>query len=213
MTAPIQPASNPQAGATQTDPAPSNPQAGGTTPSPDGQHPPVGEGQISADRVREIQRENQALRKRIEAEEEAKRQADLAKLGDVERLQKQLDDAAKSTKAAQDRAAQAEAMLIAKNLGIIYPDVAIAAIKDQLKVSKDGALENAEDLLKAFMESHPLIAAQGQPPSSPASQPQQVGIQPANPSRSAQTQTVTTGFDPAHPPSWRDVPFGKRPGG
>lgn len=206
MTVPGSPApSNPPVGGTAPEPAPTNPPVGGSTPSPAAPNPQAGGEPISQDRIREIMRENQQLRAREKAAEEAKQAADLAKLGDVERLTKQLEIEAASREAAQARAAQTEAKLLAKDLGIVYPDIAVAAIKDQLKIGKDGSLENAEDLLKAFITAHPLMAAQQTPPTTQAAP--QVGVQPANPSRSSQqSQGVQPGFDPAHPPSWRDVP-------
>lgn len=207
MSVPTTPGSNPQAGASQTDPAPANPQAGGPTPSPEGQHPQAGEGQIDPGKYRETMRENQALRKRLADLDEAKRQEELQKLGDVERLQKQLEAEAASRQAAQDRAARTEAMLLAKTLGIVYPDIAVSAIfanKDALKIAKDGTVENAEELLKAFIDAHPLMTAQQTPP---APQPApQVGLQPANPSRSSQ-QTAGKPFDPKNPTRWADVPW------
>jgi hypothetical protein len=152
-------------------------------------------------------RENQALRDREAKAEEATRKAELAKLGDVERLTKQLEIEAASRQAAQARAAQTEAKLIAKELGIVYPDIAVAAIKDQLKIAADGSLENAEDLLKAFIAAHPLMAAQQA--ITPSQAAPQVGIQPANPSRSSQAVQPRT-FDPANPTRWADVKWKDR---
>jgi len=207
MAAPTPANSNPQAGGSSPDPATTpNTQAGGAPPDNAGQHPQAGEGQISADKVREIQRENQALRKRLDALDEAAKAAELAKLGDVERLQKQYEVEVASRKAAQDRAAQTEAMLLARELGIVYPDVAVAAIRDKLKVAADGSLENAEDLLKAFIAAHPLITAQQTPANQP---PPQAGVLPANPSRSSQAAPSRT-FDPANPTRWADIQWKER---
>jgi hypothetical protein len=210
MSAPTPTDSNPLAGGSQPVPAtPTNPLAGGSTPDNAGQHPLAGEGQIDPGKYRETMRENQALRKRLDALDEAAKQAELDKLGNVERLQKQYEAEVVSRKAAQDRAAQTEAMLLARELGIVYPDVAVAAIKDKLKIAADGSLENAEDLLKAFIEAHPLITAQQA--IAPSQAAPQVGLQPANPSRSSQQSSgVPTGFDPNNPPRWSQVPFGQK---
>lgn len=180
--------SNPQAGGSQPDPAtPPNPQAGGAASDNAGQHPQAGEGQISADRFREVQREAQALRKRLAEIDEATRQAELAKLGDLERAKA---EAAKHQQAAleyqqkyQELAVRSAIKDKAVGMGFHDPDDACRFLlaSGDLDYDEDGQPKNAEKLLKALSENKPYLLKTAAP------QQPQAGVFPANPSRSGQT--------------------------
>ena len=205
MTVPTSAGSNPPEGASQTDPAPSNPQAGATAPSADGQHPQAGEGQIDPGKIREIQRENQALRKRLAEIDEAARQAELAKLGETEKAKA---EAAKHQQSLLELQQKHQALLVRSAIRdsaiaekFRHPEDAYLHIMNsgELEFDEDGNPKNVDALVKKLANARADLLDTQTPAPQPAPQP---GLTPANPSRSS--QNALPPFDPKNPPRLTD---------
>src|SRR5262249_55574774 len=148
--------------------------------------PQAGEGEIAQDVAREIKRENAALRKRLKEIDDAAAAADLAKLGDVEKANRQLQAVQKQADAYRAKLAGMAVQIEAQKLGIVDPEVAATLISGKLEFDADGTPTNAADLLKDLAKAKPYLVSQaggaGQGQQQPAG-PNAGGA--TNPSRSA----------------------------
>lgn len=124
--------------------------------------------------------------KRLAELEEAQRKADLAKLDDRQRLEKELADLqtkhADIQRASQERIIRAEVRAHAASVGV-PPELASRLLDySEIKFDDDGEPQNIGDLLKALIKQYPQLAVSGGAAAKP--QPTSVGNNPANPPRS-----------------------------
>jgi hypothetical protein len=119
--------------------------------------------------------------------QDAQQAAELAKLGDLEKAQKQLSDTQKQLDAYKARIADYAVQMAAQKLGIRDPEVAATLIRAQLTLGDDGAPTNAEELLKDLLKSKPYLKADE------PTQQQQQRVTPGatNPGRGTSSGTVT----------------------
>jgi hypothetical protein len=200
---------NPPAGGRGASSADPNPQAGAGQPvgnaGTDGgssPYPQAGEeGTLSADQVREIKREAQALRKRLAEYEAAAQASDLAKLDEVERYKKLYEGAQQQNAAYEIELQQSrlykEIAKHAPSLNLVDPDAAAMFLNSggELDTDDKGNFTNVQALLEKLVSSKPyLVAQQGTsinrpniPSSGGATNPSRSGIPaaPAAPQRTA----------------------------
>ena len=186
--------------APQPNPA-ANPPAGGPQPNNLDPNPPAGGDQIDSGKYRETMRENQKLRQRLAEIDEQAKAKELAKLGKMDQLQKQLETQQAEMKATQERYAASEVKLLAKELRIRNPEHAYKLIRDELKLGKDGTPENAKDLLEALIKGDPYLVESSAPEPQPQPRPAQPNPGATNPSRSAGSQQITN----PRSLTWNDV--------
>lgn len=166
---------NPQAGngAGQGNAGGSNPQAGNGDPAVNPQagnsgsgSPPNSQPQMSHEDALEALRKerlaNADARKKLAAFEKAQQEADLAKLGDLEKANKQLSDLqakyADTQRIAQERIVAYEVKLAASDLQFHNPAAAVKLLDwSQLEFDDDGMPKNAAALLKNLAEHDPWL--------------------------------------------------------
>jgi hypothetical protein len=125
--------------------------------------PPNESSSVSLEDLKKIQRENQSLRARLKAVDDAKAAEEAAKLSEHEKTQKALTDATEQIKTLKSRIAQQAAQLEAAKLGIVDPEVAATLIQSKLELDDDGAPTNAGDLLAALLKEKPYLKATAEP--------------------------------------------------
>jgi len=84
-----------------------------------------------------------------------------AQLSEAQKLERRATEAEASVKAYQARVAGYEVRLAAQRLGIIDPDLAALAIRDQLEYEDDGTPKNADKLLADLLKAKPYLAGGG----------------------------------------------------
>ena len=142
----------PQAGVTVTP----QPQAG-TTPQPE---PQAGDGtneQLSLDEARKLRKENQTLRQRQKAIDDAEEAARVAALSELDKSNKRAQDAEAKIKDMQDKLVQAQVKLAAKDKGIIDPDLAALALQSSLEFDEDGMPSNLDKALADLIKNKPYL--------------------------------------------------------
>ena len=190
-----------------------NPPTQAVTTTPE---PPAGDGHetISLDEARKLRRENQTLRQRQKAIDDAEEAKRLAVLSDVDKATKRATEAEQRVQQYQQRAILAEVKMAALAKGIIDPDLAALAIKDTLEFGDDGMPTNLEKTLDALIKSKPYLApkpaepAAPEPPATPAPTAQpSVPPVPATPAMNpGRTNIIQPGAAiPGKIPSWGDV--------
>lgn len=142
---------------------------------------PVAQGQVppSSDPATPVQPEltpeqlKDALRKarddaasyRIKAEkyEQDRLAAERAQMTAAERANAELADAKKQLETirahARSNALEAAVAVKAGPLGIVYPDLALAAIEKQITFGDDDKPQNVDELLRAFIQAHPGLTS------------------------------------------------------
>lgn len=133
---------------------------------------------------------NRVDSKRLAELEEVQRKAELAKLDDRQRLEKELGDLqakyADTQRTYQERLIRAEVRAQAASVGI-PPELAGRLLDySEITYSDDGEPENIGKLLSALAKQYPQLATNGAQVAAPAKpQPTSVGANPANPARGA----------------------------
>ena len=131
--------------------------------------------------VAELRRENASYRTRQKAIEDAQAAADLAKLGDLEKAQKQAADAQKQIETYKQELVNSRVREAAITKGIIDPEIAALALKDKLEYGDDGMPTNLEKALDDLVKAKPYLLTQAdsaaqtastnRPPTTPANNP------------------------------------------
>jgi hypothetical protein len=155
------------------------PQAG--TPATDGQAPVSHTATTtatiddSAKLIDRLRKENAEARKRLSAYEEAEKQAqeaqriaDEAKLSEIERIKKQHADAEARIKQQQQQLVMAQVKLLAKDKGIINPELIAPVVERKLEYDKDGEPTNLEQVLDDLIKGNPYLVKQPEPAVPPA---------------------------------------------
>src|SRR6266568_8916999 len=119
--------------------------------------------------------ENDRHSKRLSAYEklekeqaEAKRIADEAQLSEIERVKKQHQDAEARIKQQQQQLVMAQVKLLAKDKGIINPELIAPVVERKLEYDKDGELTNLEAVLDELIKGNPYLVKPAEPAPSPA---------------------------------------------
>lgn len=112
--------------------------------------------------VSELRKENAQHRTELKKFQDAQAAADLAKLGDLERANKQLETVTKQAETFKARIADMAVQLAAGKLGIRDPEVAATLIREKLEIGDDGAPTNADELLKDLLKAKPYLKAEEQ---------------------------------------------------
>lgn len=167
------------------------------------------EAQAAIDRLqRELERTNrEAASHRVENKtlKQQQEDAERARLSDLEKAQK---DAAKHQQTAAELQQKYQALAVrmsirdqASGLNFYDPEDAFRFLlaSGELEYDDEGLPKNAEKLLKSLAENKPYLIKQQATPPTPAPQ---VGLTPANPSRSS--QSALPPFDPKNPPRLTD---------
>jgi hypothetical protein len=195
---------NPQAGGRSgSKETSSNPQAGASesqgnnsidSQQGDSQHPQAGEeNTLPPDRIREIMRENQALRKAAKERETADQAKELASLDELSRTQKQLESEqvrnADLLIKLQSKALSEELMEHGPALGITDFGLARKALLTEagLETDEDGNYTNFKKVLEKLVSEHPSLVANTLPRPAPsptsggATNPGRSSVSPAQP--------------------------------
>ncbi len=139
------------------------------------------------DALRKARDDAAAYRKKAEEYEAARTAAERAKMDEATRAKAELEDAKalveKVRAHARQNALEAAVAVKAGPLGIVYPDLALAAIEKQVTFGDDDKPQNVDELLRAFIQSHPGVTS-----ASNVSRNTSVG-NPARPSQG--TQVIT----------------------
>lgn len=138
-------------------------------PQADPQHSPAEEEHVSLEHVKKVRQENATLRDRLAQVETAQKEAELAKLGELEKTQKLFSDL-------QEKYATLEADHLnlrlstqvakaAQALGFIdYEDAyKMLLTGGELEADKDGTYVNVEKLLEKLAAAKPYLLAGNQP--------------------------------------------------
>src|SRR6266568_1013217 len=119
--------------------------------------------------------ENDRHSKRLSAYEklekeqaEAKRIADEAQLSEIERIKKQHQDAEARIKQQQQQLVMAQVKLVAKDKGIINPELIAPVVERKLEYDKDGELTNLEAVLDELIKGNPYLVKPAETAPSPA---------------------------------------------
>ncbi len=109
-------------------------------------------------------RDNEAKHRQEKAAwEAAKREAELAQMSAAERAKAEAEDYKKQLETiranARDNALEAAVALKARELGIVYPDLAKLAIAAQVSYGDNDKPQNVDELLRAFIQSHPNVTS------------------------------------------------------
>ena len=119
--------------------------------------------------------ENDRHSKRLSAYEklekeqaEAKRIADEAQLSEIERIKKQHQDAEARIKQQQQQLVMAQVKLVAKDKGIINPELIAPVVERKLEYDKDGEPTNLEAVLDELIKGNPYLVKPAEPAPSPA---------------------------------------------
>lgn len=144
---------------------PNTPQAQAATPEPQ-----AGDGHdesLSLEEARKLRREAANLRKRLQAYEEAEKQAQEAKLSEIEKLQKQHADMQArhetQSRAAQERIIRYEIKLAAHSAHVIDPDAVVKLLDwSELEFDDDGLPTNVDKLVARLLESKPYLVGNSQ---------------------------------------------------
>lgn len=116
--------------------------------------------------------------------EKAQQDAELAKLGDLEKVSKQLEQVSAQAATYKATIASLVAQLEASKLGIVDPEVAATLIQSKLELGDDGRPTNAGDLLSALLKEKPYLKAAD----TTQQQPPRAGMTATNAGRGAGTQ-------------------------
>jgi len=155
--------------------------------------------------IAELRKENASHRTKLKTFEEAQAAAELAKLGDLEKAQKQAEQAQKQLETYKQELVNAQVKLAAKDKGIIDPDIAALALKDKLEYGDDGMPSNLEKALDDLIKAKPYLLAQAQSAAQTAST-QRAPTTPANnPGRSSIVQPGGSTMQPGKVTTWHDV--------
>jgi len=161
---PAEPTTQPQAGTSSASAPPAGTDQSQTSASSNG-----GSEQLSLDEAKKLRQEHNSLRKRVAEYEQAARDAELAKLSETERIQKQASEHQARALELELRVQQQELKLagyaLAPTLGITDIGLALAAVQSEHAHEiafddKTGTPTNLEALLKAVVKDHPGLAAQ-----------------------------------------------------
>ncbi len=173
MSAPTQ-GSNPAPGGemppAQGGAMPPTPPANGVMPSSDpanqGQPPNPRQGWTTEqyeDALRKAREEAIQHRKKLDEIEAARTSAERAKMDEASRAKAELEDAKKQLETirahARDNALEAAVALKARELGIVYPDLAKLAIASSVQFGDDDKPQNVDELLRAFVQTHPNLTS------------------------------------------------------
>ena len=155
----------PQAGTPNTTTATETPQAGGTQ-STTAQATQQGglTHEQALEELAKVRREAAQHRTELKKFQDAQAAAELAKLGDLERANKQLETVSKQVDAYRARIADMAVQLAAGKLGIRDPEVAATLIRAQLDIDAEtGEPKNADELLKELLRAKPYLKAEPEP--------------------------------------------------
>lgn len=189
-------------------PTSGSPQAGATSTT-DGQAPvsqtqPTDHEKI----IEQLRKENAAARKRLDAFEQAQKEADLAKLSETEKLTAQHSELqakhAELERRYQERVISSEVQVQASALGIVHPEKVYRLIDtSELEFDDDGMPTNAKALIEKLLKEMPELAGEKQ--QSPAQQQQQKppAVPAMNPGRSSIQQPGQG--TPGRIPGWHEV--------
>lgn len=182
-----------------------SPQAGASTT--DGQAP-VSQPTDHEKIIEQLRKENAAHRKKLEAFEQAQKDADLAKLGETEKLQKQHGDLqskyAELEARYQERVIKSEFQVQAAALGIVHPERVYRLVDtSELEFDDDGLPKNAKALIENLLKEMPELTGTKQEPPAQQQQPKPPTVPAMNPGRSSIQQPGQG--TPGRIPSWNEV--------
>lgn len=165
---PADPTTAPQAGTPTAPATPADANAQPTQPATD------------LEDLKKLRSEAANLRKRLKEVDDAKAAEDLAKLGELERANKQLETVTKQVDAYRGAIAELSVQIAAQQLGIRDPEVAATLIRGQLDIDAEtGKPTNADELLKDLLKNKPYLKIDA-PAAPPAARP---NAGPTNPAR------------------------------
>lgn len=145
---------------------PPSPPANGQVPSSNDTAAPSQQ-ELTPEQLRDALRKarDDAASYRIKAEkyEQDRLAAERAQMSAAERANAELADAKKQLETiranARDNALEAAVALKARELGIVYPDLAKLAIAAQVAYGDNDKPQNVDELLRAFIQSHPNMTS------------------------------------------------------
>lgn len=146
--------------------------------------------------IAELRKENAQHRTKLKSFEEAQAAADLAKLGDLEKAQKQAADLQKQhddlKQKYQETIINSAVQRSALELGIVHPEK-IGKLIDtsQLEFDDDGTPKNAKALVEALLKEMPELAGDKQQTPAQAAQQGAPNVPAMNPGRSQIAQPGT----------------------
>src|SRR6266581_6403353 len=106
---------------------------------------------------------------KLEKEREAAAQAAKdAQLSEIERVKKQAADAQQKIQQQQQQLVMAQVKLVAKDKGIINPELIAPVVERKLEYDKDGEPTNLEAVLDELIKGNPYLVKPAEPAPSPA---------------------------------------------
>ena len=128
--------------------------------------------------------ENDRHSKRLSAYEKAEKEAEAAKKAaedaqktELERIKEQHQEAEARIKQQQQQLVMAQVKLVAKDKGIINPELIAPVVERKLEYDKDGEPTNLEAVLDELIKGNPYLVK----PAEPAPSPAQTATPPAVP--------------------------------
>lgn len=150
---------------------------------------------MSLEEAKKLRAESASLRKRLKEYDDAKAAADLAKLDDLQKAQKQLETATAQASTYREQIAAMTVQLEATKLGFIDPADAVTFLAGKLELDEaTGKPTNAVKLLEELLKSKSYLKA----PETQSPSQQQPGtpgapnIGATNPGRGTGGQPATT---------------------
>lgn len=179
--------------------APATPPAlAATTPTPD-TLAVEGNEQISLEEARKLRKENQTLRARQKAIDDAEALRQQEALSNEQKAAKRAEEAEARYQQEHKQHIKAIVQLAASKKGIIDPDLAALAIETSLEFGDDGLPSNLDKALDDLIKNKPYLAAKPaeQQPASPAQTARPPQVPAMNPGRSTiQPQQPQGPFQP-----------------
>ena len=144
--------------------------------------------------IADLRKENAQHRTKLKAFEDQQAAADLAKLGDLEKANKQLEQAQAQLKTLQEKYVDAQVRLAASEK-FADTELAAMAVKGKLEYGDDGLPTNLDKALDELAKNKPLLLKQGSTADAPPVSPATPNVPAMNPGRSqiAQPGTLPTG--------------------
>ncbi len=119
--------------------------------------------------------ENDRHSKRLSAYEKAEKEAEAAKKAaedaqktELERIKEQHQEAEARIKQQQQQLVMAQVKLVAKDKGIINPELIAPVVERKLEYDKDGEPTNLEAVLDELIKGNPYLVKPAEPAPSPA---------------------------------------------
>ena len=158
--------------------------------------------------IEQLRKENAAARKRLDAFEQAQKEADLAKLSETEKLTAQHSELqakhAELERRYQERVISAEVQLQAANLGIRHPEKVFRLIDTaELEFDDDGAPKNAKALVEKLLKEMPELGPEPKAEPNAQNANRAPAVPAMNPGRSSIQQPGQG--TPGRVPGWHEL--------